>query len=482
VRGGEGGTPSPTPREARLRADLPRILASALDALDPAPLVTREVRALEAQNLLPGGDPTSGSGGGAPRLALVAVGKAAVPMARGALEGLGPTGIDRGLVLAPEWEDRGGAAQAGPGIRIPWRGRGRGGGEEGLPFPVHRGGHPLPTRGSVQGARAVARLIRGLGPGDTLLFLLSGGGSALLTEPRSGLSLESLRRTTRLLLEAGASIEELNAVRKHLERLKGGGLAAEAGSRIVALVVSDVVGSPPHAIASGPVSPDPTTFADAMDALARYGLTEAVPPSVRSLLEAGLRGEEAETPKPGDERVAGVEYRIVADVETAIDAARRSAAGIGYRTHLLTSVLEGEARVVGRRLGALARALRPTGSGGGSGRALIAGGETTVRVVGSGRGGRNQELALGAALELARGNDALVASLATDGVDGPTDAAGAAATGSTLARARSAGLDPQEALARNDAYPFFGTLGDLLRTGPTGTNVMDLQVVLVGRG
>ncbi len=436
--------PPPPEEESVPRGDAGRILQAVLRSVDPAPLVEQAIRS----STLPTGS----------RTALLAVGKAAWGMAQGAVAALGTDTFSRGMVLLPY-------EPASP---------------ETLPFPIHRGGHPLPTEEGVHGASLALGMIRALGPDEHLLLLLSGGGSALLSLPAEGLTLPDLRTVTRLLLEAGAPIEELNAVRKHLERLKGGRLAAEVGGRsILALAVSDVVGDPHDAIASGPVSPDPTTYREALEILERHGVRDAVPPAVITHLMRGVHGDVLETPKPGDPRLSTVEFRLVAGVGHAMEGAAREARGRGYRTHKLSSSLEGEARATGRRLGALGASLSFSQDAG-SPICLVSGGETTVRVRGTGRGGRNQEVALGAALEIADRSNVLIASFGTDGVDGPTDAAGALATGSTVPRARIAGLDPEAALRENDAYPFFQALDDLFITGPTGTNVMDVQIVLVG--
>lgn len=397
---------------------------------------------------------------------VVGIGKAAGAMARGAAAVLG--GALEGVLVVPAGLEAG--APAGP--------------------VVFGGGHPVPSVAGVKGAGAVLALAEGLGDGDLLLCLVSGGGSALMTLPPEGVSLEDVQATTGVLLRAGATIRELNTVRKHLDRLKGGRLArAAAPARVLALVLSDVVGDPLDVIASGPVSPDPTTFADAVAVLGRHGLWPAgVPASVREHLERGLRGEAEESPGSGDPALSRVEAHMVGSNRLAAEAARAEAERRGYRTLLLSTLVTGEAREVGRVLAGLgAEALR-------SGRplappaCLVAAGETTVTVTGAGRGGRSQEVALGAALALdellsgdatSGGERVLVLAAGTDGVDGPTDAAGALATGTTVRRAREADLDPRRALAANDAYPCFEALGDLVITGPTGTNVMDLMLVLV---
>jgi hydroxypyruvate reductase len=339
-------------------------------------------------------------------------------------------------------------------------------------------GHPLPDAAGLAGARRAAEVAASAGPDDLVLVLLSGGGSALLPLPVEGVTLEEKGEATDLLLRAGATITELNAVRKHLSRIKGGGLARLAApAAVVALVLSDVLHNPLDVIASGPTVPDPTTFADALAAVDRHGLRDRLPGAVRAHLERGAAGRAAETPKPGDAVFARSSAVVIGDITVAMAAAAERARALGYATRLEAADVEGEARVVGERFGALLRDLR---AGGGGGACVLMGGETTVTVRGAGRGGRNQEFALAAAGPLDGLPQTLVAAFGTDGTDGPTDAAGAVADGTTLARARARGLDAAAALAANDAYPFFAALGDLIVTGPTGTNVNDLWVGLLG--
>jgi len=343
------------------------------------------------------------------------------------------------------------------------------------PVEVVEAGHPLPDDAGVQGAARIARLLASATERDLVLAVISGGGSALLTLPSAGLDLADLQETTDLLLRAGATIVELNAVRKHLSHIKGGGLARLAGKApVISLILSDVVGDPVDVIASGPTAPDPTTFADAMAVLERYRLAGRVPRAVHRRLQAGLRGEVPETPKPGSALFARVHNLIVGSNRLAAEGAVRQARARGLDALLLSTFVEGEAREVARVAAALARELvgydRPVSRPA----CLVWGGETTVTVSGQGKGGRNQELALAAALAMQGLPDVLLLALGTDGTDGPTDAAGAVATGQTVARAAALGLDPLAHLADNDAYPFFDALDDLIRTGPTGTNVNDL--------
>jgi glycerate 2-kinase len=346
---------------------------------------------------------------------------------------------------------------------------------------VFAGGHPIPTAGSEAAGRRALDLARHvLGEGERLLVLLSGGASALMAVPAAGLTLEDKRQTTAVLLREGADIGALNTVRKHLSAIKGGWLAAAASADCRTLAVSDVVGDDPSLIGSGPTVADASTFEDAIEALNRFGGAAACPARVVSYLAAGARGERPETPGPGDERLARAETVVIGSRRDAMRGAAEEAARRGYGVLVLDGPIVGEAReaaaahVVDIEARAAA-ARRPL--------CVVSSGETTVRVTGSGRGGRNQEFALAASRALRRLAPAAAASVGTDGIDGPTDAAGAIVDSDTLDRARRAGLaSPSAFLRDNDAYSFFDTLDDLIRTGPTGTNVGDLQVFLLGTG
>jgi glycerate 2-kinase len=350
------------------------------------------------------------------------------------------------------------------------------------PVQVVEAGHPIPDEAGVDGSRRMADLLGKVSRRDLVLAVISGGGSALLTLPAEGVTLSDLQRTTELLLGSGATIVELNTIRKHLSRIKGGGLARMAGQAPVAsLILSDVVGDPLDVIASGPTVPDPTTFADAWAVQERYSLTRRVPVAVRDHLQAGLDGTLPDTPKPGAALFERVQTVVVGSNRLAAEAAVDAARACGLNALLLSTFIEGEAREVARVAAALAKELvchdrpvpRPA--------CLVWGGETTVKVHGQGFGGRNQELALAAAVAIEGLPEVVLVALGTDGTDGPTDAAGAVATGETVARAHSLGLDPVAHLADNDAYSFFDALGDLIRTGPTGTNVNDLLFLFAFR-
>ncbi len=345
-------------------------------------------------------------------------------------------------------------------------------------------GHPLPDARGRQAAAEVEALVRGRRPEDIVVVLLSGGASALLPAPVAGVTLADKAAVTTQLMRAGAGIFELNTVRKHLSRLKGGSLArAAAPARLVALVLSDVVGDDLSTIASGPTVPDPTTYADALRILDDRGLRAVVPASVRRHLEAGLRGEAAETPKPGDPIFRRARTRVIGGNRLSVAAAAREARRQGLRPLVLTTRLEGEAREAARVLVSVLRECVESGQPAAPPVCLLAGGETTVTVRGEGRGGRNQEMAVaGAALLASFPAEAVVACLATDGIDGASEAAGGVADRTSLARARALGLAPvEEFLARSDSSGFLAPLGDLIVTGPTGTNVVDLAVLLAAR-
>jgi glycerate 2-kinase len=388
-------------------------------------------------------------------LRVIAAGKAAVPMARAAHGLFGPR-IRTGLVIGP------------PGA----------GGAD-VPFELVVGGHPMPTAESEQAGRRALEVAAALEPDEALLVLLSGGASALMAVPAAGLTLADKQATTRHLLRAGANIHELNTVRKHLSASKGGWLAASAPGACRTFAISDVVGDDPSVIGSGPTVPDASTFRDAFDILQRFagGAADAYPRAVLERMAAGVRGEVPDTPKPNDARLSRAVMSIIGGRRHAMDGASAAAASRGYHVILVDDPVVGEARAsaVSHLRAALARAAdagRPA--------CIVSSGETTVRVTGDGIGGRNQEFALACAGVLAaRGAPAVLASIGTDGIDGPTDAAGALVDATTVERARAARLDPAAFLERNDTYHFFEALGDLIHTGPTGTNVGDLQIFLL---
>jgi hydroxypyruvate reductase len=345
--------------------------------------------------------------------------------------------------------------------------------------PAGRPGIPAHQRGA-EAARDIRVLAEAAGADDLLLVLVSGGGSALTPAPPPPITLADKQEVTRLLLAAGATINQLNTVRKHCSLLKGGQLArAAAPARVEALLLSDVVGDPLDVIASGPTTADASTYEDALGVLDRFGLRGTAPRSVVLRLEQGARGEIPETPKAGDPVFARVRNTVIGNNALVVDAVAAKARALGFAPHSLTRALEGEAREVARRFVVMARSI-----GAGKGPAappacVIAGGETTVTVRGQGKGGRCQEFALAAALELEGTKGAVILAAGTDGTDGPSDAAGAIVDGASATRARAEGVDPAARLADNDSYPVLKASGDLVVTGPTNTNLLDLYLLLV---
>ena len=351
---------------------------------------------------------------------------------------------------------------------------------EGAPplFETIAAGHPIPTADSERGGRRALDLAASLASEETLVVLLSGGASALMVAPADGLTLDDKRRTTDRLLHAGADIHALNIVRKHLSAIKGGWLAARTSGACRAFAVSDVVGDDLSVIASGPTVGDVSRFADALDVLRRFGGVHAYPADVVRRLEAGARGTVAETPKPHDARLSRAVSTVIGDRRDAMQGALREAGARGYHVVRIEDPVVGDARTTApSHLRAVAARLADMGRP----VCVVSTGETTVHVTGRGKGGRNQELALAAATPLAAWpGSAVAASVGTDGVDGPTDAAGALIDSTTLARARAAGVGaPERYLDDNNAYAFFEALGDLIHTGPTDTNVGDLQVIIL---
>lgn len=436
------------------------VLEAALHAVDPGPAVRAALR--RWGDRLAVGDAVYDLDQ-FERVLLLGFGKAAVAMGLAAAEALGDR-LTAGVLLTKH---------------------GHAAGAHALPasIAVLEAGHPVPDAAGVQAAQRIAALAEGATARDLVLCLISGGGSALLTLPGAGLTLADLQATTGALLRCGASIDEINALRKHLEQLKGGQLARLASPAAVAsLVLSDVVGSPLDVIASGPTVPDRSTWTEAWQIVQRYGLEPVLPAAVTQRLRAGLAGLLPDTPAAGDPLFDRCQTVVVADNGRAAQAAAAQAEALGFNAALLSTFVEGEAREVARVVVALGREAAAHGRPLAAPACLLLGGETTVTLAGQGRGGRNQELALAAALALARvpeGERIVIAALATDGSDGPTDSAGGLADAGTVARGLAAGLDAAAHLANNDAYPFLLASGDLLRTGPTQTNVNDLLAVFV---
>jgi glycerate 2-kinase len=391
------------------------------------------------------------------RIRVVGAGKASAPMAR-ALEALLGDRLFGGLVTV----------------------------KYGHTVALHRielveAGHPIPDENGMRGAKRLLDLVKGATSADLVFCVISGGGSALLPLPQPSISLADKQETVKVLLSCGASIHEINTVRKHLSRIKGGQLARAAyPATVISLILSDVVGDDLDVIASGPTVPDSRTFQDCASILEAYRIGALVPLSVLRHLQAGVEGKIAETPKPGDPAFTRTHNQVVGSNMEAIRAAEHEAIRLGYRTLILSSMIEGETRHVARMHGAIAREIVKTGRPIKAPACILSGGETTVTITGSGTGGRNQEFGLAAAIDIAGRGPIVVLSAGTDGTDGPTDAAGTFADSATVERATGLGLNPRAFLENNDAYNFFKPLGDLLITGPTNTNVMDLRIVLVG--
>ena len=385
---------------------------------------------------------------------VIGAGKGAARMAAGCEQALGATDVSGRVVVAD-------------GCGVPLRS-----------IAVEEAAHPLPDE---RGVEATQRVLGALAdqPAGAVLCLISGGASSLLVCPRPPLSLADKVATTNVLLRCGARIGEISAVRKHLSLVKGGGILRRTSRPVVALLLSDVPGDDPSTIGSGPAVPDETTFAEALAVLRRYAVVDRVPPAVVALLTRGVEGLEAESLKPRETAAARAVNVVIGSNRTAVDAAARAARAAGCAVEVDPTLMVGDTTEEAHAFGArIARALarpRPHPL------CLLAGGETTVRVRGTGRGGRNQEFAL-VLVEALAGAPVVVLSAGTDGIDGPTPAAGAFVDGETLARARAGGLDPRAALDDNDSHGFFTALGDVLACGPTGTNVMDLKIALLPAG
>lgn len=439
-----------------LRSDALNILASALMAVDPGEAVRRNV-ALEGELFI--FDDEGLNLEEFSKILVIGGGKASGSMAQ-AVDGLLGSRIAAGHVNVLK----------GTECRYPLR-----------HVELNGASHPLPCERGVTGVEAMLSLAEGADEETLVIVLISGGGSALLTLPAEDIALDDMKKVTELLLLGGAGIEEVNSVRKHISSVKGGLLARKLHpATVLSLILSDVIGNPLDAIASGPTAPDATTFKDAVDVLQKRGLWGETPDSVRRHLMKGVKGEIDETPKPGNQVFRKVHNVIVGSNVMAGKAAVEKAVSLGYNSQLLSTSIEGEAAQVGSQLAEIARRIIQDGNPVSPPAAVVLGGETTVTVRGSGVGGRNLEVALSAARGI-RGLDAVIATLATDGIDGPTDAAGAVVDGSTMDRAESKGLDAQASLRDNDSYTFFSGLRDALLTGPTGTNVNDIMLILVGK-
>jgi len=440
----------------KLRADALAILASAVKSADPYELMHKCVR-LEGEKLH-----ISGEGEKSVHVELrgsvrvVAFGKASLGMARAIEEILS---VDEGIVVIP---------------------RGQCCGSQPKSFEILEASHPVPDESSVHAAEKALEIARKCEKNDIFISLISGGGSSLLAKPAEGLTLEDKKAVTELLLRSGCTVSELNVVRKKISAVKGGKLAEAAmPAKTLALILSDVIGDPVDAIASGPTAEDTSTFSEAKGVLEKYGLWARIPESVRNFIERGMAEEEEERRRKHEKRISNAQNIIIGNNLVAARAAEEEARRRGYNTLLLTTHLEGESREVAKVFVAVARDIRRYGIPIKTPAAVIAGGETTVSVVGTGRGGRNQEFVLSAAIRIASEEGIVVASIGTDGIDGVSEAAGAIADGFTLKRAKDASLDAEAFLRNNDAYTFFSMLNDALLTGRTGTNVNDIAVLLV---
>jgi glycerate 2-kinase len=441
------------------REDAAAIFRAAVAAADPN-LAVRQCLSIDKEHLAIRLE-SDGSGkrrlGKWPKIHLIAFGKAACAMARAAEE----------IIPAPLWAGRGITVTNYENVAALNR------------TDIFGAGHPLPDEAGLNAARLIAERVARAQTGELVLALISGGGSALIPCPADAVSLSDKCAVTGLLLASGATIDEINCVRKHLSRLKGGGLAKLAApADLHALILSDVLGDDLSAIASGPTVPDPTTFAEAVRILQARKIWEQLPGTVRAYLQQGILGQAPETPKPGDPVFQNTGHTLIGSNAISLKAAAQNAEQLGYRAVIYSDRLCGTARNAAeewvRTIADAGKALRPT--------AYLAGGETTVHLAGSGLGGRNQEMALAFALAAEKqGLDAdwVFLSGGTDGRDGPTDAAGGRVDAGSLARMRAQGIDPQALLDNNDSYHALQASGDLLITGATGTNVADLQVLLI---
>ena len=436
---------------AAQRGDMMAVLAAALKAVDPAQAVRSRVRR-EGARLTVGDDVYDLDS--YRRVFVVGAGKASGPMAQALEEILG----DR---LA------GGVVNVKEGYAVPTQ-----------RIELIEAAHPVPDENGVRGTERILQMAADAGADDLVFCLISGGGSALMELPAAGITLDDVQQLTDLLLRSGATINEVNTIRKHISQVKGGGLArAAAPATLIALILSDVVGNPLDFIASGPTVPDTTTFQDAWGLLGKFDLQDAIPASVRAQLRRGLDGAIPDTPKAGDPLFARAASELVGSNEIAARAALDAATALGYNTVLVTTWVEGEAREVAKVMAGVAKGLIRHHSPVPPPACLIFGGETTVTVRGDGQGGRSQEMALAASLALDGWEDVAVMAVGTDGTDGPTDAAGGIADGAVRGRAQALGLDPLAFLDRNDSYHFLRQTDALLVTGPTNTNVNDLIFV-----
>jgi hydroxypyruvate reductase len=439
----------------KLRKDALSIFQSALKAADPFEAVQREV-ILHGDHLIIGNHRYHLKNFN--NIFVIGAGKGSARMAQ-AMEKILGSRITEGLIVVKY------------GYTAPLR-----------KIKVHEAAHPIPDRRGLSGANKIIRLVGRAAEKDLIINLVSGGGSALLPSPQKGILLKDKQRFTDLLLRCGATITEINAIRKHLSRLKGGRLARKAyPSTIISLILSDIIGDPVDSIASGPTSPDSTTYSGCLEILKKYQILKKTPSSVLKILRNGEKGRIEETPKKDDPCFTRTSNFIVGNNFKSLEAALLKAKRMGYRALILSSMMKGETREAALAHSAILREILHSGNPVKSPACLISGGETTVTIHGKGYGGRNQEFVLAAALDMEEIRNSVVLCAGTDGTDGPTDAAGAIADNLTVSRARKLQMDPQRYLDNNDSYPFFKRLNDLIMTGPTNTNVMDVRILLADK-
>ncbi len=437
----------------QMRTDAEEIFYSGLRAVDPGAAVKRYCR-IEGDHLFIGDKPYDLSR--IKNIFVVGAGKATAPMAA-KIENLLGDRITKGIINVKY----GHTSKLG---RI----------------KLIEAGHPVPDKNGRQGAEAIIDLVNNAGKDDLVLCLISGGGSALLPLPFPDLTLKDKQDTIKILLSCGAAIHEINAIRKHISMIKGGRLAqAACPASLVSLILSDVVGDNLDVIASGLTVPDSSSFDDCMKIIDKYNIQKKLPKPVVKHIKDGISGRVPETPKTGDPAFDKTHNLIIGSNIEAILAAKKKSKNLGYNTIVLSSMIEGDTTHVAHIHTAIAKEIIQTGNPIPSPACILSGGETTVTIKGKGLGGRNQEFALVAAMDIAGAKNIVVLSGGTDGTDGPTDAAGAIADTNTLSRAMTMGLNPDHFLANNDSYHFFQKLGDLLITGPTNTNVMDIRIILV---
>lgn len=442
---------------SQLREDAKQLFLHGVEAVDPHAAIKRSLR-LENRQLVIGGDRNDALKldlQAFERVFVLGMGKATALMAKATEEVLTDRIADGCIVV-----------KYGYGTHLD-------------KIRTHEAGHPLPDEKGLNGAREIARIAGDAGKNDLILFLISGGGSALLPLPSEGITLEEKQKITQQLLSCGADIREINAIRKHISSVKGGQLARLAyPATIVSLILSDVVGDRLDTIASGTTVPDNTTFQEAHGIIEKYGLTEKVPVSIKERITQGVAGTIEDTPKKGDRIFEKTHNILVGSNIIALQAARDQAQNLGYNTVIITSSIEGEAREVAKVHSAVAKEVIASGNPVAPPACVIAGGETTVTITGKGKGGRNQELCLAAAMAINGIDNIVIMSAGTDGTDGPTDAAGGIIDGATCERANKQGIKAADSLRNNDSYDFLKKTGDLLITGPTNTNVMDIHIIL----